>query len=278
MDVKKVCVITGGGSGMGLATAKIMGKTHHIIISGRTVSKLQNAVQELKTEGISVEACACDVSNRNSVKELAVLANGIGEVTAVIHAAGLSPHMDTGETIMRVNALGTINVNEVFAEVMGEKSCILDVSSMSAYMLPAETIPTALFPLSYDNQELFISKVIEVVNKFPENMHPAVAYGISKNFVNWRARQDAGRLGEKGIRVVSVSPGNFETPMGELESVDGNKYIQLSAIKRFGKPEEIAYLFATIVDERNGYLTGTDILCDGGMVGCGLEKMRNNSK
>ncbi|MGC6176853.1 SDR family oxidoreductase [Lacrimispora sp. 38-1] len=116
--------------------------------------------------------------------------------------------------------------------------------------------------------------MIEINNKVPENMQTAMAYGISKNFVNWRAKHDAGRLGDKGIRVVSVSHGKFETPMGALESEDGKKYIQACAIKRFGYPEEIAYLFSTIVDERNGYLTATDIICDGGMIGFGLEKIK----
>ena len=49
---KKICVITGGGSGMGLETARIMGKTHYVIICGRTVAKLQDAIKNLKKEGV----------------------------------------------------------------------------------------------------------------------------------------------------------------------------------------------------------------------------------
>lgn len=275
MSQKKVCVITGGGSGMGLAAAKIMGKTHSIIISGRTAAKLESAVNELKKEEVDIEPFACDISDLASVEKLAERAKGKGIVSSVIHAAGLSPHMGSCEMIMRVNALGTINVNKVFANIMSAPSCILDVSSISAYMLPAEKLPTELYSLSYQNENEFIKQIIENINQAPEEMRSAMAYGISKNFVNWRARQDAGILGERGIRVVSVSPGNFETPMGELESVNGNKFTQACAIKRFGKPEEIAYLFSTIVDERNGYLTATDIVCDGGLIGYGLEKFKN---
>ena len=274
MERKNVCVITGGASGMGLATAKIIGKDHYIIISSRTVSKMENAIAELKLEGIEVESFACDVGDRDSVDKLVARANEVGKITAVIHAAGLSPHMGDAEKIMRANALGTINVNNAFSEVMSEGSCILNVSSMSAYMMPPEAIPSALYPLSNGEPEEFIKQIMGVIKRVPENAQPGMAYGISKNFVIWRAKQDAGRFGEKGIRVVSVSPGNFETPMGKLESVDGSKFIQYCAIKRFGRPEEIAFLFSTIVDERNGYLTATDISCDGGLVGYGLDKMR----
>jgi NAD(P)-dependent dehydrogenase (short-subunit alcohol dehydrogenase family) len=70
--MKEVCVITGGGSGMGLAAAKEMGSTHYIIISGRTVQKLENAIAELKTEGIECEAFPCNVSDRASVRSLAL--------------------------------------------------------------------------------------------------------------------------------------------------------------------------------------------------------------
>ena len=69
-NTKEVCVITGGGSGMGLKTAHIMGKTHYVIISGRTVSKLEKAIAELKQDGIECEPVSCDVSSRESVMNL----------------------------------------------------------------------------------------------------------------------------------------------------------------------------------------------------------------
>lgn len=126
--MEKVCVITGGGSGMGLATAKLMGKDYYIIISGRSVSKLEGALQELKKANIKAESYPCDVSDYASVKALAQHAKSIGKVMAVIHAAGMSPHMGDAKTIMEVNALGTIHVNNAFFEVMEKDSCLIDVS------------------------------------------------------------------------------------------------------------------------------------------------------
>ena len=89
--MKTVCVITGGGSGMGLEAAKCMPKEKIIVISGRTVSKLENAVKELQTLGFEAYAYACDTSNRASVKELAEYAASLGEIKNVINAAGISP-------------------------------------------------------------------------------------------------------------------------------------------------------------------------------------------
>ncbi len=271
--MRKVCVITGGGSGMGLETARIMGKTHYVVICGRTVSKLNDAIEELKGEGIECEAFACDVSDLESVKRLVAHSANCGTVQAVIHAAGLSPHMGDAEKIMKVNALGTIYVDTEFAKVMGKNSCILNVSSMSAYLTPSIVMPRKLYSHSLTDYELFYRKITKRMKLFPEKVRAGVAYGVSKDFDIWYTKKFAMLNGDKGIRVVSVSPGNFETPMGELEKEEADKFTKHAAIKRFGKPEEIAFLFASIVDERNGYLTGIDILCDGGLVGSGVTAM-----
>lgn len=271
--MKNICVITGGGSGMGLETAKIMGRTHYVIICGRTLSKLEKAIEELKNEGIPCEAFACDVADRKSVCRLAEHAKKSGRVQAVIHAAGMSPHMGASDKIMMANAIGTYYINTEFSKVMGEGSCILDVSSMSAYLTPSFIMPRKLYSYIDKSPELFFKKVMKRINIFPKSVRSGVAYGISKDFVIWYSKQSAIRYGDKGIRVVCVSPGNFETPMGKLEEEEADKFTKHAAIKRFGKPEEIAYLFSTIVDERNGYLTGLDIICDGGLVASGVNAM-----
>lgn len=264
--MKNICVITGGGSGMGLATAKVMGQDHSIIISGRTVEKLKNAIDELTKLGIDAEAFACDVSDKKSVEQLAKHASKTGRIKSVIHAAGMSPNMGTAETIMKVNALGTIYINDIFCQYMESGSCLIDVSSMSGYMIPGILMPKKYYKLSRINHKQFMKQMIKWVNLLPKKHRSGVSYGISKNFVIWYAKTDAEKFAQKGVRIVSVSPGLFETPMGETEKEISKDFIEKCAIKRYGKPEEIAHLFRYLVDEKLSYLTGVDILCDGGCV------------
>ncbi|MBR7095362.1 MAG: SDR family NAD(P)-dependent oxidoreductase, partial [Clostridia bacterium] len=128
--MKNVCVITGGGSGMGLEAAKLMPKDKIIVLAGRTVAKLEGAVNELKALGFEAYAKACDTSSRESVRELAEFAAGLGEVKNVINSAGVSPAMNgTPESILRINALGTVYMNEEFSKVMNPGSVIVDVAS-----------------------------------------------------------------------------------------------------------------------------------------------------
>jgi NAD(P)-dependent dehydrogenase (short-subunit alcohol dehydrogenase family) len=92
------------------------------------------------------------------------------------------------------------------------------------------------------------------------------AYALSKNFVVWYAKKCAFEYGPRGIRVVSLSPGLIATDMGNLEKEDGGMLIPLTAEERMGRPEELGFALATVADERNGYLAGVDVLCDGGSV------------
>lgn len=270
--MKKVCVITGGGSGIGFAAAKIMGEQgFHVILAGRTAGKLEKAVAELRIAGAEAEAFTCDVSDRESTRALSQNAAERGKVQVVIHAAGMSPHMGDARNIMEANALGTVHVNDAFYGVMHDGGCIIDTSSMSAYLTPQFIMPKHSYRLSRIDHDKFMKKMMRRVNLFPQKVRSGVAYGVSKNFVVWFAKTDAARFGQKGVRVLSITPGNFETPMGELEKEEAMTYVKYNAIKRLGNPEEIAQLYAAAADDRMGYLTGTDILCDGGCVasGCG---------
>ena len=273
-----VCVITGGGSGMGLAAAKCMSKDKIIVISGRTISKLEGAVKELEALGYTAYAKACDTSKRESVKELVAFAKSLGEIKNVINSAGLSPAMSDPETIVRVNALGTVYINEEFSKEMNAGSVIVDVSSNSAYILPSFIINKKDYKLADTDEDKFIKKIIKKsMMAKGDYQRSGFAYSLSKNFVVWYAQKCAFEYGKKGIRVCSLSPGLIATDMGNLEAKDGGMLIPMSAEERMGKPEELGYALATVADERNGYLAGVDVLVDGGSTN-GMKEFKKNKK
>ena len=264
--MKNVCVITGGGSGMGLAAAKFMPKDKIIVLTGRTMSKLENAVKELEELGYEAHAKTCDTSRRKQVRELAEYAAGFGEIKNVINAAGLSPAMADPEQIMRVNALGTVYVNQEFSKHMQKGSVIVDIASNSAYILPGFFANKKTFALADSNEKLFLKKMLKMPNRMKGYQASGLAYGLSKQFVIWYAAKCAYEYGRKNIRVCSLSPGLIATDMGNLEAEEGGSLLDTTAEGRMGTPEELGYAIASVADERNGYLAGVDILCDGGSV------------
>ena len=271
--MKDIYVITGGASGIGLATAKMISKENSlVIISGRNEEKLINATKEIKECGINAEYYVCDTSNRENVERLAQFAKSKGNVVAVVNSAGVSGTGNTSEKIIKINALGTIYINQEFYKVM-TGGCICDVASCSAYLLPNIMIPKKSYHLALNNEELFIKKVVKRCNLVGKNNASQMAYCLSKNFVIWYVKNSAYKYAkEKNIRVVSVSPGFVHTPMTVKEANEPGTQLCLhySGFDRGAKPEEIGYLISTVVNPQNGYLTGTDILVDGGTTSAGF--------
>jgi NAD(P)-dependent dehydrogenase (short-subunit alcohol dehydrogenase family) len=262
--MKSVCVITGGGSGMGLATARILGLTHKIVICGRTLSRLDVAIAELTAAGVEATAVACDVADRSSVESLAKAASKLGSIAIVIHAAGISPQMAGSEEILRINAIGTLHVHDAFYPLLANEGCLIDVGSVAGHMIPQLLLPTLAYPLGRSDPARFLKKMLARVHWFPTKLRTGFAYGISKHFVMWLVRVDADRFAQKGVRMLSVSAGSFATDMGALAKEGADELTKFCAIRRYGDVEEIAQLLAMCTDRQLGYLTGTDILCDGG--------------
>lgn len=107
----KISLITGGAGGMGLATAKIVGRDHSLVLCDVRKDRLEAAEATLKDLGVGVTAVHCDVTDREAVLRLFETVTGLGALASVIHAAGVSPSMGDADYVMRTNALGTVNVD-----------------------------------------------------------------------------------------------------------------------------------------------------------------------
>lgn len=263
-----VAVVTGGAGGIGLETARLIGRDHHVVISDTDPARLERALADLTRSGVACDASVCDVTDGASVRATIRRASEHGRVAAVIHAAGISPQMADPVTIMRVNAIGTVNVVEASLEVATDGFALVNVASMAAHLVPTILMPTRTYPLALTDPEAFVVRTTLVPRIFRDRIRRSgLAYSISKHFVVWLSRTSAGEFGEKGARVVSVSPGSIDTAMGRLEEKSGSaKMLETAALKRFGRPEEIAELLIFCASSRASYLTGVDVLCDGGVV------------
>jgi len=271
----RVTVITGGAGGMGLATAKVVGRDNAVVLCDVRSERLDAAAAALSKLGIDFTTVHCDVTDRVAVEALYATAAQIGPLSAVVHAAGVSPSMGSAEYVMRTNTLGTINVGEVFFATAPEGAAVVNVASMAAHLLPDELIPTAKFPLAFTDEAAFIGEMLAACEIAPENARSGLAYAVSKGFVRWYSTSQAERFNAKALRIVSVSPGSIDTEMGRLEEQSGaGAMVADAAAPRWGRPEEMAELLAFCASERAGYLTGTDILNDGGVVASMRERAR----
>jgi NAD(P)-dependent dehydrogenase (short-subunit alcohol dehydrogenase family) len=268
-----VVIITGGAGGMGAATAEVVGTDHTVVLCDVRQDRLDAVAGALT--GVDVTPVNCDVTDRAAVDQLFATASGLGRIAAVIHAAGVSPTMGTADYVMRTNAIGTLNVNEAFCATAGGGAVIVNVASMAAHILPDEILPTQHFALAFDDEAAFMAAMLAACDVVPEELRSGIAYAVSKSFVKWYSTSQSERFGGKGIRIVSVSPGSIDTEMGRLEADAGaGAMVADAAVPRWGKPEEMAALLAFCASDKAGYLTGTDILNDGGVVASMRERTR----
>lgn len=268
-------MITGGAGGMGQATAQIVGRDHTVVLGDVRADRLDAAAAALADHDIKATAVHCDVTDREAVTRLFETAASLGPLVSVIHTAGVSPSMGDAEYVMRTNALGTLHVNEVFYQAAGEGAAIVNVASMAAHMLPDELIPTSTFPLALTDVDAFLADMLAACEIVPEEGRSGISYALSKSFVRWYSTAQAERFNGRGLRIVSVSPGSVDTEMGRLEEQAGaGAMVADAAVPRWGRAEEMAELLAFCASDKAGYLTGTDILNDGGVVASMTERAR----
>ena len=265
--MSKLAVVTGGAGGMGLAVAHVIGRQVAVLICDVSQNRLDAAQRELRGAGIDCAATLCDITDSQSVSKLVERAQELGTVTSVVHTAGVSPSMGSADMILRINAVGTVLINNAFHDIARQGMALVNVASVAGHQLPAIVAPTRRYKRSLTDIDRFHAELLALCKLMPSARRPQLAYMLSKNFVIWYSKTIAAQYGRKGARVVSVSPGSFDTPMGKLEEGAGaGALAQLGALKRFGRPSEIAELLAFCASDKPGYLTGTDIICDGGVM------------
>ena len=268
--MEKISVVTGATSGMGYYTAKIAGEKTTVLITGRSQRKVDQTLAELREAGVKCEGMVCDVTDRAQVKALAEKANEMGKIVAVYSVAGLSPSNGyDGADIMKANAFSVVYTNEEFSKYM-TNGCFLNVSSSTAYMMPEDRLPKQVFDLALTDIPAFEAAMMKMTEA------AGMAYAISKSFVKYYTRESAFYRGRgQGNRVCSVAPGVIDTKMTQNEQSDRAKESSLSfsALQRIGTPEELAYSFVALADERNSFVNGIDLLVDGGCFCAGWNGM-----
>ena len=259
-----IVVIGAGGIGMAIARRQGFGKT--ILLADFNDKVLSAAADDLRTASYSVETQIVDVSSRASVEALVAKAVSLGSVLQVINTAGLSPNMAPPDRVLEVDLYGAALVFEAFGKVIAAGGAGLIISSMAGHMLP---------PLTPEqNQALAFTPADGLLDlpflkaAVPDSM---VAYMMAKRANHLRVQAGAIAWGERGARVNAISPGIVATPLAqhELASPIGDGYramIAASPAKRMAPPEEIAVAASYLLGSDAGFVTGSDLLIDGGVI------------
>lgn len=260
-----VLVIIGMG-GMGQAVLRRSGAGQKVLLADFNESLLESVVAAALDEGYDVVSRQVDVSSRESVAALAATARELGAVTGVVHTAGLSPVQASVAAIWNVDLIGVALVLEEFEKVIARGGSGIVIASMAAYLgggaIPAEVLADLAAKPADDL--LLIPFVAGIDN-------PGYAYSVAKRANQVRVQAAGVRWGGRGARVNTISPGVISTPMGQQElagesGAQMRAMIEGSGTKRVGTPGDIANAAAFLLGPDSSFMTGTDVLVDGGVV------------
>ena len=259
---ERIAVIIGSGA-MGLAAARRLGPACRLLLADNSEVRLEAAVRSLTSDGHRVDAMTLDVRDGASVAAVAATARAAGNLTAIVHTAGVSPCQASSRDIFAVDLVGTAHVIDRFLAAASPGTSLVCVASMSGYKTrldPALESELATTP----TDRLFDINLFDLGT--PDT---GFAYSVAKRGVQLRVAAASRPWGTHGARVNSLSPGIICTPMSRQEFAgdrgDGMRSIVANlAVPRMGTPEDIAAAIEFLCSPAASYITGTDLLVDGG--------------
>jgi NAD(P)-dependent dehydrogenase (short-subunit alcohol dehydrogenase family) len=264
--MSNVIVVVVGPGLIGQAIARRVGVGKHVLLADLRPDNASAAADVLSNAGYEVSVATVDVSSREAVHALVETATGLGEVTGLIHAAGVSPSQASPSTILKVDLYGTALVLEEFGDVIASGGAGVVIASQSGHRLP---------PLTVEQNKALATTPVEELLGLPFLQHDQVtdslhAYQIAKRGNSLRVMAEAVRWGKRGARLNTISPGIIITPLArdELTGPRGEGYrrmIDSSPVGRAGTPDEVGTVGALLMGQDGGFITGSDILMDGGV-------------
>jgi len=254
-----------GGGGMGMSTARRLGQHCRVVLASLSAEKNPQREAALKEDGVDAVAVQCDITDAASVAALAQFVAGRGRLRTLAHVAALSPSMGDWTTLMKVNLIGARLVEQAALGLAKQGTAAVFVSSLAGHRHEPpspEVLQVLDDPLAPD----FLPRLEALVAEADSR----TAYTLSKTALNRMCRQRAAAWGRKGARIVSMSPGMIATPMGALEFATGSREIKLGLLAktplgREGTMIETADAIEFLASDRASFITGTDLLVDGGV-------------
>ncbi len=263
--MSQVVVVIGAGQ-IGQAIARRIGAGKHIVLADLRQENADAAAEVFANAGFDVGPTTADVSSRESVHTLVEGATAQGDVTGVIHTAGVSPSQASVETILAVDLYGTALVLEEFGHVIAHRGAGVVISSQSGHRLAALAAAQNTSLATTPADDLMELPMLQP-DQITDTLH---AYQPAKRGNSLRVMAEAVRWAKRGARVNTISPGIIITPLArdELTGPRGEGYrrmIERAPAGRAGTPDEIGTVGALLMGPDGAFITGSDFLVDGGM-------------
>lgn len=260
-----VIVVIGSGS-IGQAIARRVSAGKQVLLADLQRENADAVARVMADAGFDVRPTTVDVTSRASVDALVEEAVALGDVSGIIHSAGVSPSNAPPEVIFKVDLYGAAVVLEAFGNVIARGGSGLVVSSQAGHRLDALT-PEETSALATTPADELLDLPMLQSDQVTDSLR---AYQIAKRGSSLRVRAEAVRWARRGARLNAISPGIVVTPLSRKElsgphSQDYRRMIEVCAAGRPGTPDEVGNLGALLMGPEGQFISGSDFLMDGGV-------------
>ena len=262
---KEVIALLGAGS-MGTAIVRRIAAGRKILLGDISEKNLERVSRDFQYSGYDVETMVVNALEKDSVEAFAQKAASLGDVMYFVDTAGASPSQAKPEHILALDMVGTGYALDAFGKVMAQGGAGLIVASQTGYM----------YPIPYEKELEILATPTEKLMDLPIIQETAmqgsgIAYMIAKRVNQLQAQKAAATTWKaRRARINTISPGIIVTPLAYDEfSAAGEGYqkmVDASAAERCGTSDEIAEAGAFLLGEHAKFITGTDLLIDGGVI------------
>ena len=243
----KVVFVSGSSRGIGLAIAKnFLQEGAKVVITGRSVSSLQEAIGSLEKSSEDILAVQGDMTEMNDIQEAL-------EKTI----------MKFGRLDVVVANVGNGQAASVWALHEEDWQSMLTANLLGSMRLARQALP---YLIQYQGNLIFISSIAGC-----EAIHAPMTYSVAKAALQSAMKNLARLVGPQGVRVNALAPGNILFPGGTWERKLAERrsffeqYIHVEVpLQRFGTPEEIAHAVVFLASTRASFITGATLVVDGG--------------
>lgn len=264
-EKKEVIALLGAGS-MGTAIVRRIAAGRKILLGDISEKNLQKVSHDFTYSGYDVETMIVNALEKDSIEAFAQKAASLGDVKYFIDTAGASPNQAEPEHILALDMVGTGYAVDAFGKVMAKGGAGLIVSSQTGYM----------YPIPYETELEILNTPTEQLMDLPIIRETAmqrsgIAYMIVKRVNQLQAQRAAATTWKaRRARINTISPGVIVTPLAYDEFAAAGegyqKMVDASVAERCGTSDEIAEAGTFLLGEHAGFITGTDLLIDGGVI------------
>jgi 3-oxoacyl-[acyl-carrier protein] reductase len=246
----KTALVTGASRGIGRATAVALGRAgaHVLVHYGRSAQEAESVVAEIRANGGRADALSADLATPQGAAKLAEQTRALvgDHLDVVVLNAGISKAariadytIEDFDNLFATNVRGPFFLVQQLLPMLGEGSNITVISSVVAR--------TVVGKPGLDNPSI-------------------LAYASTKGAIETLVKNWAAILGPRGIRVNAVAPGVIDTDMSNFTKTEAGREVTLGmqALKRIGKPEDVADVVAFMASDGARWITGASVPVDGG--------------